>query len=202
MSDTDTASDICALMRPAGRAGLPVGSHPFWICVATTSGSIDVWLSTKEAQPKSADKKDKQPYFRLEGHFGKINGMVPCFIDGEGDASDVRSGLVTFGSDGTAKLWDIDADRLVCSHRNSHWMLDNLGVLRKTRSSAKKEAAESVGNVAISYLSRPEILPEENAKEEESVQYNSSITISTSGKKEAFSLTIPITSLSFAKDCD
>ncbi|MGR0482106.1 MAG: hypothetical protein ACTFAL_12075 [Candidatus Electronema sp. V4] len=181
LPDTDTASDICALMRPAGRAGLPVGSHPFWICVATTSGSIDVWLSTT----KSADKKDKQPYFRLEGHFGKINGMVPCCIDGEGDASDVRSGLVTFGSDGTAKLWDIDADRLVCSHRNSHWMLDNLGVLRKMRSSVKKEAAESVGNVAISYLSRPEILPEENAKEEEGVQYNSSITISTSGKKRS-----------------
>ena len=157
---SEEAVSICLQNRPAGIDGLPVGCRPLWVCVANVAGSIDVWLSTKEPQLRSiqstlaVDLEDfqRQPYYRLEGHSGTINGFDPCLLKimTSTSRSDLHSGLVTCGSDGTTRLWDLDANRLVCSHRDSHWMMDNLGTLRST---ADKTAEP--GRVIITPVSRP-----------------------------------------------
>ncbi|WPD24944.1 MAG: hypothetical protein SD837_10335 [Candidatus Electrothrix scaldis] len=148
----EKAVNICLQNRRDGIAGLPVGCRSLWICVANTSGSIDVWLSTSEANLRSiqtelaAELEDysRQPYYRLEGHFGDIHSLSPCFLDNH------YCGLVSCGSDGMARLWNLDAMRLVCSYRDSHWMLDNLGTLRSTA----KQTADA-GLVMMTDVSYP-----------------------------------------------
>jgi hypothetical protein len=145
--------NICLLNRPHGTDGLPLGCRSLWICVANASGSIDVWLSTGEPQLRSIQTElaatledySRQPYYRLEGHFGDVHSLSPCLLENQ------YCGLVSCGSDGMARLWDLDAMRLVSSYRDSHWMLDNLGTLRST---AKKTA--DAGLVIITDVSRPE----------------------------------------------
>ena len=140
--------DVALVRRPAGLHGLLPDSLPGFLCVTDKTGGVDVWLISRQ----------NRLLCRLNAHDGPLTGIEPCVVGlpvhiGDNQVPtyrrDARAGLATCGQDGFARLWDLDAGKMIAEFHSANWMLDNLGTLRGCTVSPEP------GDVQVQRVTRP-----------------------------------------------